>query len=71
MGSGIGRSLGSDLLVSGVYSIVGEKGNKQVRFDLRLQNGDSGETVAEIAETGAQTELFGLVSQAGGACDRS
>jgi len=65
MGSGIGRSLGSDLLVSGVYSIVGEKGNKQVRFDLRLQNGDSGETVAEIAETGAQTELFGLVSQAG------
>jgi DNA-binding winged helix-turn-helix (wHTH) protein/tetratricopeptide (TPR) repeat protein len=65
MGSGIGRSLGSDLLVSGVYSIVGDKGNKQVRFDVRLQNGNSGETVAEIAETGSQTELFGLVSQAG------
>jgi DNA-binding winged helix-turn-helix (wHTH) protein/tetratricopeptide (TPR) repeat protein/TolB-like protein len=61
----IGRSLGSDLLVSGSYSIVGEKGGKQVRFDLRLQNANSGETVAEIAETGAQTDLFVLVSQAG------
>ncbi|MFZ0687453.1 MAG: tetratricopeptide repeat protein [Terriglobales bacterium] len=63
--SGFGKSLGSDLVVSGVYSIIGEKSDKQVRFDLRLQNGHSGETVAEIAETGSQTELFGLVSQAG------
>jgi len=61
----IGRRLGSDLLVSGSYSILGEKGAKQVRFDLRLQNANSGETVAEIAETGAQADLFVLVSQAG------
>ncbi|MGH9641516.1 MAG: winged helix-turn-helix domain-containing protein, partial [Terriglobales bacterium] len=62
----IGRRLGSDLLVSGSYSIVGEKGGKQVRFDLRLQNANSSETLAEMAETGAQSELFGLVSQVGG-----
>jgi DNA-binding winged helix-turn-helix (wHTH) protein/tetratricopeptide (TPR) repeat protein len=61
----IGRRLGSDLLVSGSYSIVGDKGNKQVRFDLRLQNANSSETLVEMAETGSQSELFGLVSQAG------
>jgi DNA-binding winged helix-turn-helix (wHTH) protein/TolB-like protein len=42
----IGRRLGSDLLVSGSYSMVGEKGAKQVRFDLRLQNSNSSETLA-------------------------
>src|SRR5208282_506707 len=63
--SGIGQSLGSDLVVSGVYSIIGDKGDKQMRIDLRLQNRHSGETVAEIAETGSQTQLFSLVSQAG------
>ena len=61
----IGRRLGSDLLVSGSYSMVGEKGSKQVRFDLRLQNANSSETLVEMAETGAQSDLFGLVSQAG------
>ena len=61
----IAQSLGSDLLVSGSYSVIGEKSTKELRFDLRLQNAATGETIAEIAETGAQDELFGLVSQAG------
>lgn len=61
----IGRRLGSDFLVSGSYSLVGEKGTKQVRFDVCLQSTKSGETIAEFAETGTQTELYGLVSQAG------
>ena len=56
---------GSDLLVSGSYSIIGDKGGKHVRFHLRLESANSGESVAEIAESGSQTELFGLVSQAG------
>ena len=71
MVSGIGQSLGSDLLVSGVYSIIGEKSDKQVRFDLRLQNGDSGETVAEIAETGSKRSCSAWFRKLERACDRS
>jgi DNA-binding winged helix-turn-helix (wHTH) protein/tetratricopeptide (TPR) repeat protein len=61
----IHQNLGSDLLVVGAYTTIGRKGNKQIRVDLRLQNAISGETVAEIAETGAEANLFDLVSRAG------
>jgi eukaryotic-like serine/threonine-protein kinase len=61
----IHQNLGSDLLVVGAYTAIGRKGSKQIRVDLRLQNAISGETVAEIAETGAEANLFDLVSRAG------
>jgi DNA-binding winged helix-turn-helix (wHTH) protein/tetratricopeptide (TPR) repeat protein len=58
-------NLGANLLVLGSYTTIGDKNRGQIRLDLRLQNADSGDMIAELAETGAEGELFDLVSRAG------
>ena len=57
--------LGSDVVVLGSYTALGEKSNKGIRVDLRLQDAITGETITEVATVGTEDQLFDLVSQAG------
>lgn len=57
--------LGSDYVVTGSYVALGDRTSGQVRMDLRLQEAISGETLASIAVSGKQSEIFDLVSRAG------
>ena len=41
------------------------KSNGRIRVDLRLHEAATGDTIAEVAITGSETELFDLVSRAG------
>jgi eukaryotic-like serine/threonine-protein kinase len=57
--------LGSDLLVLGSYTALGDKSGGQIRLDVRLQDTKLGEIVASVSETGTETALFDLVSRTG------
>jgi tetratricopeptide (TPR) repeat protein len=57
--------LGSDYVVAGSYVALGDRNSGQVRMDLRLQETISGETLASIAVSGNQSEIFDLVIRAG------
>jgi DNA-binding winged helix-turn-helix (wHTH) protein/tetratricopeptide (TPR) repeat protein/TolB-like protein len=57
--------LGSDYVVAGSYVALGDKNSGQVRMDIRLQETISGETLASIAVSGKQSEIFDLVARAG------
>jgi len=59
------KNLDSDLIVLGSYTALGESPATRIRLDLRLQDTAAGETVADIAVTGGEADLFDLVSQAG------
>jgi eukaryotic-like serine/threonine-protein kinase len=61
----IGSNLGTDLVVVGSYASLGKHSGGQVRLDLRLQDCRNGETISAMSETGTETHLFDLVSQAG------
>ena len=57
----INANLGSDLVVSGSYARIGDK----IRFDVRMQEAGAGDTIAAVAEAGAENELFEIVSRIG------
>jgi DNA-binding winged helix-turn-helix (wHTH) protein/tetratricopeptide (TPR) repeat protein len=57
--------LGTDVVVLGSYTSLGGKSKGSIRVDLRLQDAVVGETVAEVAATGTEDDLFDLVSRAG------
>ena len=61
----IRERLGSDLLVLGSFTALGDKAGGQIRLDLRLQDTSLGETVASVSETGVEASLFDLVSRTG------
>jgi eukaryotic-like serine/threonine-protein kinase len=61
----LGTNLGSDLVLSGSYAAFGLGSGRQIRLDVRLQNAARGETVATLAESGREADLFALVSSAG------
>lgn len=61
----IGRQLGADLILSGAYAKLSSGPDGQLRLDLRLQDTRTGETVAAFSESGRESHLFNLVSQAG------
>jgi DNA-binding winged helix-turn-helix (wHTH) protein/TolB-like protein len=63
--AGLYKNLGSDLVVLGSYTVLGEKSDGRIRLDLRLQDTVAGETVADLALVGSEADLFDLVSQAG------
>jgi tetratricopeptide (TPR) repeat protein len=63
--SRIRRNLGTDLIVFGSYTAVGEGANETVRFDIRLQNPRDEESMVLVSETGRADELFEVVSRAG------
>ena len=57
----IATTLGSDVVVFGSYAVIGDA----IRFDVRMQDARAGETVAAVAETGRESELFEIVSRIG------
>jgi hypothetical protein len=57
----INASLGSDILVFGSYAVVGD----MIRFDIRMQDTDDGDTIAAVSETGDEGQLFQIVSRIG------
>jgi DNA-binding winged helix-turn-helix (wHTH) protein/tetratricopeptide (TPR) repeat protein len=59
------KNLGSDFVVLGSYTTLGEKSDTRIRLDLRLQDTVAGETTADFAVVGSEADLFDLVSQAG------
>lgn len=63
--SRVHRSLGTDVVVLGSYASLGGRSRGSIRVDLRLQDAVAGETIAEVATTGTEDDLFDLVSRAG------
>jgi DNA-binding winged helix-turn-helix (wHTH) protein/tetratricopeptide (TPR) repeat protein len=61
----IGKNLGTDFVVVGSYASLRQQSGGQVRLDLRLQDTRNGETIDAVSETGTESRLFDLVSQAG------
>ncbi len=61
----IGKNLGTDFVVVGSYASLRQGSGGQVRLDLRLQDTRNGETIDAVSETGTESRLFDLVSQAG------
>jgi len=61
----IGKNLGTDFVVVGSYASLRQESGGQVRLDLRLQDTRNGETIDAVSETGTESHLFDLVSQAG------
>jgi eukaryotic-like serine/threonine-protein kinase len=61
----IRKNLGTDYVVVGSYTVLGDRTANRIRLDLRLQDSATGETVASVAETGEEAKLFELVTRAG------
>ena len=61
----IRNNLGTDYVVVGSYTVLGDKAASRIRLDVRLQDSAAGETVASVAETGDESKLFELVTRAG------
>jgi serine/threonine protein kinase/tetratricopeptide (TPR) repeat protein len=58
--------IAADLVVGGSYLSLAGGSGPRIRVDLRMQETNAGETVAAASETAAETELFEVVSRAGG-----
>lgn len=63
--SRIGRALDSDLLVLGSFVVLGRGQTGSVRVDFRLQDAQTGRNLYEGAESGSETQFFGLVATIG------
>jgi len=61
----IRQNLGSDFVVLGSFTALGDPASGPLRLDLRVQDTAAGETVASLSETGSTEQLFQIVSQAG------
>src|SRR5258708_4131328 len=59
------NSLNSDVLVLGSYTMIGTGDGAQMRLDVRMQDGKTGEILTETAEVGSTQGLFRLVSRIG------
>jgi DNA-binding winged helix-turn-helix (wHTH) protein/tetratricopeptide (TPR) repeat protein len=59
------KNLGTDFIVLGSYTALGEKPGTRIRLDLRLQDAVGGETIADVAVVGGEADLFDLATQAG------
>jgi eukaryotic-like serine/threonine-protein kinase len=56
---------GADVVLLGAFTSVPAKDGDHIRLDVRLQNTATGETIAETAVSGNQSDLFDLASRAG------
>lgn len=61
----VGNALGSDLLVLGSYTMIGNSEHGQIRIDVRMQDARTGEIQTEMAEIGSSQDLFKLISRVG------
>jgi DNA-binding winged helix-turn-helix (wHTH) protein/tetratricopeptide (TPR) repeat protein len=57
--------LGADVIVIGSYTLMSDGANNRIRLDLRAQDTGLGETIAETAITGDESDLFDIALQAG------
>ncbi|MGA9899909.1 MAG: protein kinase [Terriglobales bacterium] len=58
------KNLASDFIILGSYLDTGKEKGGQFRLDLRLEDAVKRETVAAVSETGTETSIIDLVSQA-------
>jgi tetratricopeptide (TPR) repeat protein len=58
-------NLSSDVVVFGTYLVVPDREGAKIRVDLRIQETATGDTVAEVQETGNESDLLELVARAG------
>jgi DNA-binding winged helix-turn-helix (wHTH) protein/tetratricopeptide (TPR) repeat protein len=58
-------NLGTDLVVLGSYTVLGDQPTSRVRVDLHLQDTVVQETVADVAVVGSEADLFDVVTQVG------
>ncbi len=56
---------GSDYVVTGSYALIGQDKTLQIRVGARIQDAKTGEVVADIAETGPDSNLFELIARTG------
>ncbi|HUP47768.1 MAG TPA: serine/threonine-protein kinase [Thermoanaerobaculia bacterium] len=61
------QALNVDSLVLGSYTLIGDRGSRLLRIDLRLLDAASGNVLASSSTSGTELQLFDLVSRAGGA----
>ncbi len=61
----IRRNISTDLVVFGSYLVDDKQSDKPIRLDLRIQETQSGETLASMVTTGTQTDLNALINRAG------
>jgi eukaryotic-like serine/threonine-protein kinase len=61
----IGGALNSDLLVLGSYLVISTTDPGQLRLDVRMQDGKTGEILTETAEVGSTQDLFRVISHTG------
>ena len=59
------KNLGSDYLVTGAYTVVGDGPGSQLRLDLRVQDTMTSGNSTAVAVSGPREALFALVAQAG------
>lgn len=57
---------GADVVVIGSYTMVPADPQRKIRLDVRLQDTNRGETIAEEAISGDEKDLFSMVSALGG-----
>jgi TolB-like protein/Tfp pilus assembly protein PilF len=61
----ISNHLGAELVVLGGYTALGKAPDPHIRLDVRLQDARSGDTLAALAVTGTQSQLFDMVARLG------
>ena len=61
----IRKNLDADYIVVGSYFDLGKRSGGSVRLDLRLQNAQTGETLATVSEVGTEVGLPALAAHAG------
>ncbi len=61
----IKSNLGTDLIVVGSFVVLGQAHDRKVRLDLRVQETQTGETVASVSDAGVEDDLLGLVARIG------
>lgn len=59
------QQLGTDLVVLGSFTALRERDGERIRFDVRVQNTSTGETIAAQSVTGIRDQLFQMVAQLG------
>ncbi len=62
---------GADVVILGSYMMLPNDAERKIRLDVRLQDTAGGDTIAEEAVSGDESDLFSLVSDLGGQLRRS
>jgi tetratricopeptide (TPR) repeat protein/TolB-like protein len=61
----IRENLGADVVAYGSFVTVGSDDARMIRLDVRLQDARVGQMLAQVSETGPQSDLLSMVSSVG------